>query len=646
MRCLLLICCAAIAGVPVHAAGFSVYSGASYQAVVAPSSWAVAFGSGIARSTATATLTSDGQWPTTLAGTTVQVNGVPAELYYVSPTQVNFLVPDGKVYGSLPVVITDVASGASQTSTVNVQNTSVAIFTTDGSGSGPGSILNGVTYAAPPFLVETPQNGGSDLRTRLAIFGCGLRYTGNPSHDSSITNVADHVTAIGKDTTGKNYTLVVEYAGAAPGFFGLDQVNIVLPPELDGAGVISLTLSTDTGTSNTVTFQVNSLPASSIRLAGLALSATQIVGGNSLSGTITLNGQARAGGFPVSLRSNIATVVMAQLATVPQGQVSTSFTITTPGVSSVQNVIITAQAGTSTQTASLEIDPANLPQLSGFVVTPASVQGGSAFSATISLSLAAGLGGVNVQLSSDDSSVQPPAQETIPVNNSSVTFAIPTTVVSGVHAANLSATLGTTTLTVPVTVIPAVQLTLSDTTVTAGAAVTATVTLGKPAPTSGATLTVQSGDNATAAVPGTLTIAAGQTTGTFTIATASSISSALTVTITVTYPTVGSQSASLTVNPPSAAQLMSVTLSPSSVTGGTSTTGTITLTTSAPSNGLPVLLKTSNAFIATVPVTVTVPKNATTVNFTVSTFKVAATTAVTITATSGSVSQTAVLTVN
>jgi len=182
-----------------HAATFSVYSGASYQPVVAPNSWAVAFGSQMAQSTAIATLTSAGQWPTTLAGITVQVDGQPAELYYVSPGQVNFLVPDVTDFGSVTVVIANVASGATQTSTVNLQNTAVGIFTSNSTGAGPGAILNGVTGAGPPFLVVTPQNGGSDLRTRLAIYCTGLRYAGNPTQDSSITNVAANVTAFGSD---------------------------------------------------------------------------------------------------------------------------------------------------------------------------------------------------------------------------------------------------------------------------------------------------------------------------------------------------------------------------------------------------------------------------------------------------------------
>lgn len=51
----------------------------------------------------------------------------------------------------------------------------------------PDAILNAVTYQLDPFAVQTAQNRGSDKRTRLAIFGTGFRYAGNPTHDPSGT---------------------------------------------------------------------------------------------------------------------------------------------------------------------------------------------------------------------------------------------------------------------------------------------------------------------------------------------------------------------------------------------------------------------------------------------------------------------------
>jgi hypothetical protein len=118
------------------------------------------------------------------------------------------------------------------------------------------------------------------------------------------------------------------------------------------------------------------------------------------------------------------------------------------------------------------------------------------------------------------------------------------------------------------------------------------------------------------------------------------------VTITVTYGGVGSQSATLTVNPQGVGQLQSVTVTPAQVTGGTNATGTITLSGPAQAGGQVVQLKTSNILVAAVPVTVTVPQGTTTAAFTITTSIVASTQTVTITATAGGVMQTATLIVN
>ena len=78
------------------------------------------------------------------------------------------------------------------------------------------------------------------------------------------------------------------------------------------------------------------------------------------------------------------------------------------------------------------------------------------------------------------------------------------------------------------------------------------------------------------------------------------------------------------------AALSSVSLSPSSVTGGISSTGTVTLNSAAPAGGAVVTLTSSNTAVATVPASVTVAAGATTATFTVITTTVSSTTPVTI----------------
>ncbi len=91
--------------------------------------------------------------------------------------------------------------------------------------------------------------------------------------------------------------------------------------------------------------------------------------------------------------------------------------------------------------------------------------------------------------------------------------------------------------------------------------------------------------------------------------------------------------------------LTSVALNPTSVTGGNSSTGTVTLSGPAPSGGVQVTLASSNTAAASVPSSVTVAAGASSASFTVSTSAVAASTAVTISATYSGATKSASLTV-
>jgi uncharacterized protein (TIGR03437 family) len=628
-----------------QSAPFAVVSAASYQpgGAVAPDSLAALFGVNLAGSTASATLDANGQLPTELAGTRVEVNGEAAGLLYVSSSQINFVVPGDAAMGTADVLVRNTATGAAQSATMLVQNTAAGVFSADGSGKGPGAILNAVTNATAPFLTVTPEITGSDQRTRLAVYATGLRYAGNSSHDPSIVNAAADVGANAKDAAGNSYNLTVEYAGPAPGYFGLDQVNIVLPPDLDGAGVVSLSLTAESITSNVVSFQMGSLPADSIRVAALSFSPSYVNGGDSATLTISLNGLARTIGLPVSLRSNSTAAQVPLLVTVPAGKTSTQVTVSTSPVTTVQTVTITAQAAGATQTAALEIEPASALQVSTLSVSPTSVLGGRNVSASVTLTGTAPPAGVKIGISSDNSNAQPPATVSVLFTASSATFSIPTSVVTASQICTITATLGRTSKTAQITVIPALQLVLASSSVVGGNSVNGTVTIADSAPIVGATVNLQSSNSAATVPNGGVIIPSGQTSASFTITT-SAVTAARTVTITATYGTLPRQSATLTVNPPASATLAGVTVSPGYVTGGTSATGTVTLGAAAPVGGITVTLK-SSAAAAQVPAFVTVPQGATAASFTISTTHVTSTETVTITATAGGVTETAVLTV-
>lgn len=157
------------------------------------------------------------------------------------------------------------------------------------------------------------------------------------------------------------------------------------------------------------------------------------------------------------------------------------------------------------------------------------------------------------------------------------------------------------------------SLGLSVASVTGGASPTGTVTMNGAAPAGGTVVSLSS-SNPAVSVPATVTIPQGGTSASFTMNT-SPVATATTATVSVSFGGV-TQTTSLTVLPP---VLASVTLSQSSVQGGSSSTGTVTLSGPAPAGGSVVALSSSNTSAATVPSSVTVAAGFTNATFPVST---------------------------
>src|ERR1022692_2136649 len=102
---------------------FTIVSAASYQATVAPDSLASMFGANLSPTTASATLDANGQLPTQLGGVGLQVDGQAAPLIYVSPLQINFVVPGSVTPGMVDVVIQSTNTGTTRTGAMQVQHT-------------------------------------------------------------------------------------------------------------------------------------------------------------------------------------------------------------------------------------------------------------------------------------------------------------------------------------------------------------------------------------------------------------------------------------------------------------------------------------------------------------------------------------------
>ncbi|GIV10881.1 MAG: hypothetical protein KatS3mg020_0372 [Fimbriimonadales bacterium] len=164
-------------------------------------------------------------------------------------------------------------------------------------------------------------------------------------------------------------------------------------------------------------------------LNALTLNPTSVVGGNSVTGTVTLTAAAPAGGFVVNLSSsNTSAASVPSSVTVPAGATSANFTVSTRAVSSSANVTITAAANGVSRTATLTVNPANNNvSLQSLTVSPTSVWGGNSATGTVTLSGPAPAGGVTVQLRSSSSRASVPSTITIPAGATSANFTIRTT---------------------------------------------------------------------------------------------------------------------------------------------------------------------------------------------------------------------------
>jgi len=184
------------------------------------------------------------------------------------------------------------------------------------------------------------------------------------------------------------------------------------------------------------------------------------------------------------------------------------------------------------------------------------------------------------------------------------------------------------------------SLGLNPLTVIGGQTATGTIALTSPAPSGGALVTLSSA-NPAATVPSSVTVPANSSSTNFTITT-TSVSATTAGNITATYAGV-SKSTALVVNAAAPATLSSVTLNPSMVVVGSSSTGTVNLTSPAPTGGAVVTLASSNSTRASVPPSVTIPAGASSATFNVAT-TVNRKTSVSIAATYGGVTKSATLT--
>src|SRR6266581_7453710 len=381
-------------------------------------------------------------------------------------------------------------------------------------------------------------------------------------------------------------------------------------------------------------------PPGAVATTKLVISPATVSGGHPSTGTITIERPAPPGGLVVSLRTSHpqAAQVPASV-TVPAGSQSATFPITTFAVPFEIDSYVDAYSGSSLTRQYIFVKPGGGPTLTSFTLSPPSVSGGTLVTGTITFN---GVVPFSTWPAFDDARVSISCSDpnlvglspfvTVLSGTSSATFQFTPRSVPTNTTANLIAAYDSVTLSAPLTVSagPAVTIssvTLNVTAVTGGQGGVGFVNLGAPAPQGGIAVTVSASDPVVYFNAGaTVFISEGSTNGMLSFLTQPTSSNSV-VSITARYGA-SNKSASLTVNastPASNLWVTGVTVSPSSVQGGGTATGTATINAPAASGGAVVQLSTDLG-VASVPASVTIPAGATSANFTITTASVSSNT--------------------
>jgi uncharacterized protein (TIGR03437 family) len=220
-----------------------VVNAASFKPPISPGALVSIFGVSFASGNASASGT---PLPMVLGPVSVTVNGRTAPLLFVSPTQINFQIPWETAVGNALISVS-VNGLISNSVSVQVATAAPGLFVLP---SGRAVVQNS------DFTLNGPGNPAKAGGTIIAyLTGSGpvspAVATGAPALSDPLSNVTSD-----KSATIGSTPATVSFAGLAPSFVGLLQMNIVVPTTL-AAGDYPLTVTIHGETSNSATISVS-----------------------------------------------------------------------------------------------------------------------------------------------------------------------------------------------------------------------------------------------------------------------------------------------------------------------------------------------------------------------------------------------------
>jgi len=207
-----------------------IVNAAGFQQNISSGSWVAITGTNLSSTTRTwnASDFNNGAFPTSLDGVSVNINGNPAYVEYVSPTQINVQAPTDSSTGTVPVQVTN-SLGTSQVATVTLQSASPAFFPWGGkyvaatqldySYVGPAGIFGSAVTTTPAKPGDT-----------LILWGTGFGPT-NPAVPAG-QNTPSNAVAVPTDQITiliNNISAQVLGAALTPGNAGVYQIAIQVP---------------------------------------------------------------------------------------------------------------------------------------------------------------------------------------------------------------------------------------------------------------------------------------------------------------------------------------------------------------------------------------------------------------------------------
>lgn len=205
-------------------------SSAPFTAQVAPGEFLTLYGTGLAPTTASASL----PYPKMFNGVQVFVNGVAAPIYYVSPTQISVIVPYITATHEVAQIFVVNNNVSSNLVSQFTGLTSVGAFTYNPEG--------GLGYAAAlhpdnsVISAASPAQSGETVAVYLTGMGAvSLPVSdGEPAPSSPLSVTTSTPLVFLLDSSGNYEQATVKFSGLAPGYAGLYQINFIVP-----AGLVS-----------------------------------------------------------------------------------------------------------------------------------------------------------------------------------------------------------------------------------------------------------------------------------------------------------------------------------------------------------------------------------------------------------------------